>query len=307
MNIGIIANYGYKLKITERAKMIGDAGYTSVFLYWSDVNEEEIPNTAQPELFRKHGLEITSVHAPFDNINDIWVDNQNGQSLYEILASCVSDCGEHNIPVAVMHIAKGNNPPKPCDIGFDRLRRLLDLGEKYNVDLAFENTRTLAYLDLLFASFESSRLKFCYDIGHEYCLDRVMRLIGLCKKSNIDFSFKNIQTPEYFEGLLSQVGISLINFQNDDYPKIDLLNIYGDRIVAIHLHDNDGTGDLHLMPFDGSIPWYDTIKRLKNTGFNGDLMLECIATESDLIKYSSEEYLAESMKRAKMLEKLFSI
>lgn len=33
-----------------------------------------------------------------------------------------------------------------------------------------------------------------------------------------------------------------------------------DREIAVHLHDNDKSDDLHLIPFDGTLNWENTIK-----------------------------------------------
>jgi len=259
MNIGIFSYFGYPIPLEDRAKMISNAGFKSVMLWWANDIKDNPPTSKQPELFRKHGLEIANAHLPFDRINALWDDNLDGESLYEMLAACVSDCGTYDIPVAVMHVSRGDTPPKPSDIGFDRIKRLTALGEKLNVDIAFENTRNLDYLDLIFSRIKSDRLKFCYDSGHEYAVNKML-------------------------------GID-----------IDLLEKYGDKLAALHLHDNDGTGDQHLMPFDGTAPWEEIMARLRITGYKGDLTLENEATKKDIVKYSPEEYLAESMKRARRL------
>ena len=36
---------------------------------------------------------------------------------------------------------------------------------------------------------------------------------------------------------------------------IATLRDHGRRLIAVHLHDNDGTGDQHLVPFDGTVEW----------------------------------------------------
>lgn len=44
-------------------------------------------------------------------------------------------------------------------------------------------------------------------------------------------------------------------------PQIDYLAKYGDRLIATHIHDNEGLNDHHLLPFDGSIDWEDLAAR----------------------------------------------
>ena len=40
---------------------------------------------------------------------------------------------------------------------------------------------------------------------------------------------------------------------------IEILELLGDRIIHIHLHDNDGKNDSHLAVGDGVIPWDDVL------------------------------------------------
>lgn len=48
-------------------------------------------------------------------------------------------------------------------------------------------------------------------------------------------------------------------------PNADFLGLYGDRLAATHLQDNDGQNDLHLMPLDGCIDWQATARQLAAT------------------------------------------
>ena len=43
---------------------------------------------------------------------------------------------------------------------------------------------------------------------------------------------------------------------------------------SVHIQDNDGTGDGHLIPGDGTIDWNDFIRSLKAVGYLGDCVLE---------------------------------
>ena len=50
--------------------------------------------------------------------------------------------------------------------------------------------------------------------------------------------------------------------------------IVGDRIVALHIHDNLQTGDSHLMPYAGSTHWEHFLAEMKAVGYCGDLSFE---------------------------------
>lgn len=48
----------------------------------------------------------------------------------------------------------------------------------------------------------------------------------------------------------------------------------GERLGALHVHDNDGIGDDHTIPFQGEINWNDFMKTLAEIGYKGDLTYE---------------------------------
>ncbi|MBQ8431894.1 MAG: sugar phosphate isomerase/epimerase [Clostridia bacterium] len=56
--------------------------------------------------------------------------------------------------------------------------------------------------------------------------------------------------------------------------------ILGNRIIALHIHDNDQKADSHLMPYAGSIFWEDFLNELKRIGYAGDLSFETFAQYS---------------------------
>lgn len=58
---------------------------------------------------------------------------------------------------------------------------------------------------------------------------------------------------------------------SDQIPAIMRL---GSRIKALHIDDNFGMQDLHLMPFLGNIPWEDVMHALYASGCQADLIYE---------------------------------
>ena len=55
----------------------------------------------------------------------------------------------------------------------------------------------------------------------------------------------------------------------------DAVRLIGrDLLAALHVHDNDGTGDLHRWPFTGKADWADFSAALGEIGFSGPLTLE---------------------------------
>jgi sugar phosphate isomerase/epimerase len=98
-------------------------------------------------------------------------------------------------------------------------------------------------------------------------------------------------------------------------PETDLLNRYGVRLFAVHLHDNlldksgdvAWAGDLHYLPMDGKIDFKRVMKQIGQSVYNGVLMLES-TRESYCAPYiykdlSPSEFLKRAYECGKMLIK----
>ncbi len=57
-------------------------------------------------------------------------------------------------------------------------------------------------------------------------------------------------------------------------PDAPIVETYGSRMLYTHLHDNDGTGDRHFLPFDGIRDWNALAEALARVGYRGTLNLE---------------------------------
>lgn len=69
----------------------------------------------------------------------------------------------------------------------------------------------------------------------------------------------------------------------------DMIRLCKDKIKTLHVHDNWGDRDNHLMPYFGTINWDSFKSALKETGFDG-----CISTEADIgrsLPESEMEYM----------------
>ena len=62
------------------------------------------------------------------------------------------------------------------------------------------------------------------------------------------------------------------NVQGQDLPT--LIREMGEFLIALHVSDNDGTGDLHWVPLRGQIDWPPVVQTLRAIGFVGPFNLE---------------------------------
>ena len=60
-------------------------------------------------------------------------------------------------------------------------------------------------------------------------------------------------------------------------PLYDYIPTVGKRLKALHIHDNDQTNDLHMMPYTGTVRWDFFIRELRAAGYDGDLSFETFA------------------------------
>jgi sugar phosphate isomerase/epimerase len=96
----------------------------------------------------------------------------------------------------------------------------------------------------------------------------------------VNVAFENLRRLGYLKYILSHVDSPRAGFCYDSghhncrTPNEDLLSQYGSRLMALHLHDNDGSDDQHRLPFDGTTDWSATMRRIAQSGYKGALALE---------------------------------
>ena len=54
----------------------------------------------------------------------------------------------------------------------------------------------------------------------------------------------------------------------------DTIKLYGKRLIALHIHDNNRMDDLHLLPFHGTLKWDDVLLGLRAVDYAGDFTFE---------------------------------
>jgi len=160
--IGIFPLFIPDLPADEKYRLIKNAGFDAVCIYWGDENKYEQLKTA-----KKYGLKIDNIHSQNDNANAMWQEGIDGEERQNVLISCVNDCVTYNVTTVVIHLTGFPPYPPVTDLGLKRIEELISLAEQKNVKIAFENLWTFEHLDSLFERFTSPNVGFCYDIGHE--------------------------------------------------------------------------------------------------------------------------------------------
>lgn len=162
--------FGYELPIKERYRLIKEAGFDGVLLWWSDGFGRDCFGLSDyrngPHIAREAGLFIENIHTPVQDQNNLWLDNLNGESLTDCYLQCVADCAEFEIPTMVVHLPSEDNQYNT--LGLDRIKRIAEKAEMLGVNVALENLRNFANLAYVLEQVDSKRIGFCYDCGHHY-------------------------------------------------------------------------------------------------------------------------------------------
>jgi len=80
--------------------------------------------------------------------------------------------------------------------------------------------------------------------------------------------------------------------------------LFKNRIFAVHLHDNDKSDDLHLLPFDGTIDWEYVINKLKDCNYNGPITME-LCYRYDYLNMSLDSFYKKGYEVGKKLQEMF--
>lgn len=145
---------------------------------------------------------------------------------------------------------------------------------------------------------------------NETGLKRLKKIVDYAQELNIKVAFENTKIKGYLDYVIENidnenVGICFdsghyhVHFNDDfDFPK------FKDRIFAVHLHDNDQSDDLHLMPFEGTLDWEETIRKLKECNYDGPVTLE-LCYRNEYLDMSIEDFYRKGYEVGEKLKEMF--
>ncbi|MBQ9132766.1 MAG: sugar phosphate isomerase/epimerase [Clostridia bacterium] len=145
------------------------------------------------------------------------------------------------------------------------------------------------------------------DIGYARGIARYQKAVEVAEKYGVILAIENSVYAPYVHTLLSNIKSPSLGFcydsghENAFTPTEDYLSQYGNLLVAMHLHDNDGTHDNHFLPLhkDGTICWEEKVRQLKKT----KLFHEMITLESGI----EGEVLLDGFRQALTIAKKIAV
>ena len=150
----------------------------------------------------------------------------------------------------------------------------------------------------------------------ELGLERWAALIEHAEELGVSIAIENLRTAQQIartQLLLERFDSPNFGFCYDSghwnarYRDFDWLERWPRRLMALHLHDNQGQSgnhdDQHLLPFDGTTDWPAQMRVIAATGYQGPVALE-INRKTRYKLCGRTKFLARAYGRAIQLEEL---
>jgi sugar phosphate isomerase/epimerase len=183
-----------------------------------------------------------TIHAPFSDINIAATDNKLRRFILKRLEKSLQYAHQLDCKLWVFHpgfhsAISSFYPGMAWHTNLQSVRRLLQLSREYKVKIGMEN------IPEMFPT-----------------------LLG----SVDDFS-------KFYENLGEDVGMVLdVGHANMNGRVRTFMDRFGEKIVHMHVSDNDGKRDLHLGVGKGTVDWQDFARAVRRIQFRGILMIESI-------------------------------
>ena len=194
------------------------------------------------------GVTFIQAHSPFHATKGKHLNKpEDNAHFYKMLMRTADICKITGVPTTVIHPVI--SPEYPYDYVDEQVRHnyeyyapFLEKCDEYGICTCIENMGSSFgksadnLLALMEAGEKEHNVGVCWDFGHA----------------------EMVYYKPFWTNVDQAWGIRLLK----------------DRIKAVHIHDNHGKEDEHLLPFLGRIEWEKVLPALREAGFKGDLVLE---------------------------------
>ena len=233
------------------------------FTSFFDKSEKELQEyfKSMKEAAREYGITFSQAHG----IGMVYYkgEDRKNEYLMEVTDKMIAACAYLECPMLVIHPWTGwlVRMENEFETNMQIYRRLMPAAKKYGVKICLEN--------------------YPHSIAEEAC--------------------------EYIDKLNAEAGEEIFCYCYDvGHAEMGKQDIYhdittlGKRIKAVHLHENNGAADTHLMPFSQvneagnglAMDWEAVIKGLREIEFDGALSFET---------FNAIKIIPQRMKRAALL------
>ena len=256
------------LGIDEGFKLIHEAGFDCVdfnidhcmpgseikkgeFSGFFDQPMEAILEATRPykEAAARYGVTFGQAHAPFPTY--VHGNDRTNAIVVDALKKCIEMCAYVGCPDIIVH---------PAFNGYDTR---LDPDTEWEINIKL-------YSELI------PVLKKCHvtcDLENMFTGHRGKIYEAICSDFNEAAAYidelNDIAGEDCF-GFCLDTGHALL-LGHDIYTAIMQV---GDRLKALHIHDNNGLSDQHLAPYMGVLDWDRFVMGIRDVGYQGNLSFE---------------------------------
>lgn len=143
-------------------------------------------------------------------------------------------------------------------------------------------------------------------------LNRIQQLVVLSENKDVYLALENLNYIQHLDYIFDNIQSKHLGFCYDSghenlfHNENKCLSKYMNRLLAVHINDNNGKDNTHLLPFDGSIKWDKVMNKLNKSKNLKYLSLEVNMNprhDENLIykDLTAKEFLELSYKRIKKL------
>ena len=197
-------------------------------------------------------VEFCSVHGMYGNDFDLNIPvPERRPAMFQEHIRAMEIASEFGCKTYTVHVGAGFYCYKKIPLStlrplaLETLENLVPAAEKLGMIVAVENAFEMPnsareVIGLVNHFGGNPAIGVCYDTGHAHCM------------ASAPGKDKSKYQP-YFPQCWWENGVIWED---------NALDTLRDQVVTCHIHDNDGYGDLHAMPFDGNIDWRALIPKL---------------------------------------------
>lgn len=145
-------------------------------------------------------------------------------------------------------------------------------------------------------------------------LERFDKLMEYAKKREVTIAFENhryLENVKFIMERYPEAGFCLDTAHEHAFtPGIRYMPMWGERLVATHISDNDSLcdKDMHMLPFDGIIDFNQSAREFAKCGKNVTLMLEVKPDNHQrYANVSIKDYYSSAAEKLKQLKKIVEI
>ena len=192
-------------------------------------------------------------------------------SLRSVLYATARRAKEKNISLPLCHLSFYMPDPKNRELmeEFQReLMRGIDMAALMGIERAVTHPIALYSKEVSYGDWVRANMAFLTPIV-EYARDKGVRILienmpaDKEAPDNHLYGSCALNVSALADKLACGVCWDTGHAHISGYNQSEQLKTIGDRLEALHIHDNDGVKDSHLPPFDGEVDWEDVANGLR--------------------------------------------